>query len=285
MRQVLTRVAGVTLIAAGVAGVLFSVIALLVVSRFLSNVQAAADNRIVQLDRALAATGDGLVVAHESLGRAEATMRSLQTTIAGASQAITDTLPALDRVGALVGEDIPTTITSTRSALASAQETARVADGLLSTISQFRLIGAELYDPDVPLNIAIGQVDASLKGLPESLANVQGDLRQTAGSLGKINAQIGSMAGNLDDIGASMTKADSVITNYQDIIGELRGQAAEVRRALPGWLSGIRLGISLMLLWLGIAQIGLLTQGWELVQRSRAAPPTQLVDEPETLPA
>ena len=126
MRQVLTRTAGVLLIVAGVAGVLFSVIALVVFSRFLSNIQASADRRITQIDRALAATGDGLVVAQNSLDRAETTMRSLRTTIDGASQAITDTLPALDRVGVLVGEDLPTTITSTRSALASAQETARV---------------------------------------------------------------------------------------------------------------------------------------------------------------
>jgi methyl-accepting chemotaxis protein len=284
MRQALTRVAGVTLIAAGVAGVLFSVIALVVVSRFLSNIQAAADQRLVQLDRALAATGDGLIVAHDSLGRAKTTMRSLHTTIEGASQAITDTLPALDRVGILVGEDLSATITSTRSALASAQETARVADGLLSTISQFQLIGAELYNPDVPLNVAIGQVATSLNGLPESLASVQGDLRQTAGSLGKINVQIGRVVGNMDDIGGSMAEAEAVITKYQDIVGELRGQVAEVRRDLPGWLGGIRLGISLMLLWLGIAQIGLLTQGWELVQRSRSVPPTEQVDDPETLP-
>ena len=284
MRQALTRVAGVTLIAAGVAGVLFSVIALVVVSRFLSNIQAAADQRLVQLDRALAATGDGLIVAHDSLGRAKTTMRSLHTTIEGASQAITDTLPALDRVGILVGEDLSATITSTRSALASAQETARVADGLLSTISQFQLIGAELYNPDVPLNVAIGQVATSLNGLPDSLASVQGDLRQTAGNLGKINVQIGRVVGNMDDIGGSMAEAEAVITKYQDIVGELRGQVAEVRRDLPGWLGGIRLGISLMLLWLGIAQIGLLTQGWELVQRSRSVPPTEQVDEPETLP-
>jgi methyl-accepting chemotaxis protein len=284
MRQVLTRTAGVTLIAAGVAGVLFSVIALVVVSRLLSNVQAAADRRIIQLDRALAATGDGLVVAHDSLGRAEATMRSLHTTIDDASQAITDTLPALDRVGALVGEDLPTTITSTRSALASAQETARVADSLLGTISQFQLIGAELYDPKVPLNVAIEQVADSLNSLPESLASVQGDLRQTAGNLGKVNAQLGSVAGNMGDIGTSMADADSVITKYQGIVGELRGQVEDVRRKLPGWLSAIRLGISLMLVWLGIAQIGLLTQGWELVQRSRAVPAVTRPDEPERLP-
>src|SRR5262245_6799642 len=103
MRQVLIRVAGGMLIAAGVAGILFSVIALVIASRFLSDVQAAADRRITQIDRALAATGDGLVVAHESLGRAKTTMQLLHTTIDGASQAITDTLPALDRVGVLVG--------------------------------------------------------------------------------------------------------------------------------------------------------------------------------------
>lgn len=285
MRRVLTRAAGVALIAAGVAGVLFSVLALIVVSRLLPEVQAAADRRIGQLDRALAATGDGLVVAHNSLGRAEATMQSLHTTIDGASQAITDTLPALDRVGVLIGQDLPTTITSTRSALASAQETARVADSLLGTISRFQLIGTETYNPKVPLNVAIGQVADSLKDLPESLAGVQGDLRQTAGNLGKVNAQIGSVAGHMGEIGTSMDDAESVITKYQGIIVELRGEVADLRRELPGWINAIRLGISLVLIWLGIAQIGLLTQGWELIQRSRAARPIQQVDERETLPA
>jgi methyl-accepting chemotaxis protein len=180
---------------------------------------------------------------------------------------------------------LPTTITSTRSALASAQETARVADGLLSTISRFQLIGAELYNPEVPLNVAIGQVADSLNGLPESLASVQSDLRQTAGNLGEVNAQIGSVAGNMDDIGASMADAETVITKYQGIVGDLRGEIAEVRRELPGWLSAIRLGVSLVLLWLGIAQIGLLTQGWELIQRSRVTHPSERADEPETLPA
>jgi methyl-accepting chemotaxis protein len=280
MRQVLTRTAGMMLIVAGVAGVLFSVIALVVFSRVLSDIQAAADRRIIQIDRALVATGDGLVVAQDSLDRAEVTMRSLRTTINSASQTITDTLPALDRVGVLVGEDLPTTITSTRSALASAQETARVADGLLSTISQFQLIGAEIYNPEVPLNVAIGQVADSLNDLPESLVSVRGDLRQTAGNLGEVNAQISSVAGNIDDIGVSMADAETVITKYQGIVVDLRREIVEVRRDLPGWLSAIRVGVSLVLIWLGIAQIGLLTQGWELILRSRAAVASEQIDEP-----
>jgi hypothetical protein len=89
----------------------------------------------------------------------------------------------------------------------------------------------------------------------------------------------------MDDIGASMADAESVLAKYQEIVGELRGEVAKVRRDLPGWLSALRLGISLVLLWLGIAQIGLLTQGWELIQRSRAAPPAERAEQPETLPA
>ena len=285
MKQVLTRAAGVALIAAGVAGVLFCVLALVVVSRLASNVQSSADRRIAQLERALTATSDGLVVAHESLGRAEVTMRALHTTVNDASQAITDTLPALDRVGVLVGQDLPTTITSTRSALASAQETARVADSLLGTISRFQLIGADTYNPKVPLNVAIGQVADSLKDLPEELTGMQGDLRQTASNLGKVNAQIGSVASHMGEIGTSMADAESVITKYQGVVTELRGEVAGLRRDLPGWLSGLRLGISLVLIWLGIAQIGLLTQGWELIQRSRVSRPIERADEPETLPA
>jgi hypothetical protein len=71
-----------------------------------------------------------------------------------------------------------------------------------------------------------------------------------------------------------------VITKYQDIVGELRGEVAEVRRDLPGWLSAVRVGVSLVLLWLGIAQIGLLTQGWELILRSRATLAAEQVGEP-----
>lgn len=271
MRQILSRAAGIALITAGVAGVLFSIVSLVVVSRFVSSLQITASRRIDVLDRALAATADGLVVAHDSLGRAEATVHSLHTTIDSASQAITDTLPALDRVGVLVGADLPATITSTRSALASARETARVADDLLGTISRFQLIGAETYNPAVPLNVAIGQVADSLETLPKSLADVRSDLRQTAGNLSTINAQIGSVAGSMSAIGVNMADASSVIVKYQGIVGELRGEVAGVQRDLPGWLNAVHLGISLVLLWLGIAQIGLLTQGWELIQRSRKA--------------
>jgi hypothetical protein len=37
----------------------------------------------------------------------------------------------------------------------------------------------------------------------------------------------------------------------------------------------LRLALSLALVWLGLAQIGLLTQGWELIGRSRRTEDTR----------
>jgi hypothetical protein len=45
------------------------------------------------------------------------------------------------------------------------------------------------------------------------------------------------------------------------------------RDNLPEWLRWARFGLSLVLIWLGIAQLGLLTQGWELVRRSATPEP------------
>lgn len=50
----------------------------------------------------------------------------------------------------------------------------------------------------------------------------------------------------------------------------MQGIVAMLQEGLPRWLAWMRLGFSLVLIWLGIAQIGLLTQGWELMGRGRA---------------
>ena len=53
-----------------------------------------------------------------------------------------------------------------------------------------------------------------------------------------------------------------------------------VRDNLPEWLRWVHTGLSLVLIWLGIAQLGLLTQGWDLVRRGMA-PGSESLPEPK----
>jgi hypothetical protein len=70
-------------------------------------------------------------------------------------------------------------------------------------------------------------------------------------------------------ITTSLQSAESVLEEYQEIVADLQEQMSGVRKELPRWLSWMQIGVSLVLIWLGIAQIGLITQGWELVARGR----------------
>jgi uncharacterized YccA/Bax inhibitor family protein len=78
-----------------------------------------------------------------------------------------------------------------------------------------------------------------------------------------------SMSTGVGAIAASLGEAQAVLREYQDMVGELQRMVNTVREGLPTWLRWVRLGLSLTLVWLGIAQLAIITQGWELIGRSR----------------
>jgi hypothetical protein len=87
------------------------------------------------------------------------------------------------------------------------------------------------------------------------------------------------MASDIGLIATSVGQAQSVLGQYKDVVAQLQSSATWISDSLPDWVYWLRLGLSLLLVWLGIAQFALITQGWELVGRSRRRPPAE---EPAT---
>ncbi|HEU5087740.1 MAG TPA: hypothetical protein VFT99_09850, partial [Roseiflexaceae bacterium] len=106
------RIAGLFMVGAGTAGLLFSIIGFVLIIRFIDTAQSAIDQRLVVLDGALTATKDGLTVAQQSLEHADSSIGSLETTIDSVNQTITDTIPTLDTLSSVVGDDMPRTIST-----------------------------------------------------------------------------------------------------------------------------------------------------------------------------
>jgi hypothetical protein len=150
MRRLVSRLAGALLIIAGIIGLGLSLAGLIVGLPALGSAEQMLDRRLTDLDQALSAAADGLRIADDSLSGAAGTITAIETTVRSSGQAISDTLPTVDRIGILIGEDIPRTIRSTQQALESARETARVADAILGAISRTGLLG-NVYNPEVPL--------------------------------------------------------------------------------------------------------------------------------------
>lgn len=220
MKRFLRRTIGLLLIGAGVVGLIISLAGLFIGLPALSAVEETVKSRVADLDQALITAADGLTVADTSLASATETITAIETTIRSSGQAISDTLPTIDRVGAVVGIEMPRAIRSTQQTLESARETARVADALLGAISRIGLLGADAYNPDVPLNQAIQQVADSLDPLPASLSNVRDRLTVTGATCGEsapTPKQSPQTLQQLTTISATHARSSTVIKHWWPI--------------------------------------------------------------------
>lgn len=264
------RGAGLTLMFAAVLGAALAVIAFFGVIFGLGGVERSVSDSLASLDEALVVTTEGLDVAALTLGEANTTLASLSDTLGSATRAITDTLPTLDTVADLTGDDLPASIRSTQAALGSARETARVVDRVLGAISSIGLLNSGTYNPEVPLNEAIAGVSVSLDDLPPALTRVEAGLRSASGNLSEVNADLVTVAAGVDDIAAGVRRASASIGEYRRVTGDLRVQIASLREQLPGWFTGLRVGLLLGLLWFAAAQLSMLVQGWGLLVQDRS---------------
>jgi phage-related protein len=258
------RFLGTTLIVAGVLGLVLSFIGLILVARVGSIAQSSFARQISTLDQALTATADGLSIAENALGDTEEALASLSSTLTDATQAISDTQPALETLQDLTGTSLPEAISSSRQALASAQETARVADQVLGALSFLGL----RYNPEVPLNEAIGEVSASLADVPTELTNVAGRVGTASSNLDELTTDLEIVARDVDAIGTSVQSTGGVVAEYQRAVSTIQTEVAALREAAPGWITLIQWVSYLLLVWLALAQLSLLAYGRDLRERA-----------------
>jgi hypothetical protein len=95
-----------------------------------------------------------------------------------------------------------------------------------------------------------------------------------------IEAGFAAMGQGIGEAGTSLESAQSVLEDYQEIVSDLQETLSSVGESLPGWLHTLRWSLTLVLVWLGVAQLGLITQGWDLLRRRG---PSTVIVNPGTL--
>jgi hypothetical protein len=266
MRRSFTRISGLLLISGAVIGALLCVAGLLALLIGMPLLHSSLQRDLAALDESLTATGDGLATASVALGETEIAVATLRSTLRDASQAITDTLPTIDTLATLTGEDLPEAVRSTQTALAAAQNTALIADGVLAAVARLPIIGSGVYNPAVPLNVAIGNVSTSLDSIPPALANVERGLGVAHTNLQTITGDLDTLAASIGDIGTSLTSIGQVIARYQTLVNELQTSLDRIQGNLTSWMTMISVVLFLLLLWFAAAQVSLFMQGLWLLR-------------------
>jgi len=269
VKPIYQRITGFALMTAGVMGILLVIAGVIFLVRVGPRVEASAAETLELVDRTLLTTEEGLVLAEDSLAQVVETVEALEATVASVGQTINGTVPLVDSVADLLGERLTETIKATQDTLSSVVKSAKLVDNVLSIVTAIPFIGTDRYQPDVPLHIGLENVITSLDEIPDSLGAAQEDLTSSSGKLDAMQDDFTAMADNIGQIATSLESAQAVLDEYRDIVTDLQEQVSSVRQGLPVWLRWSGVAFSFVLVWLGIAQIGPLIQGWELIQRSR----------------
>ena len=267
--MVLRRLCGFLLVLAAAAGIVFSVGGLIEIWRYRPGVTQTVMDNLALFDQALNTTQDGLTIVGQLVQTTTVDVASLQTTTQALALAIHDTNPMLDSLTSLTSKDLPAAVGATQASLASAQSSALLIDNVLAALTSVPLINVGAYQPAVPLHTALEQVSTSLNGLTPSLAVINTSLADGKTNLGVVEAELKKISETTKGISNTLDGAQTVIDRYQAVATQLKVRVEATQRAAPAWLTTITWGLSFILGWLLIAQLGLGVQGLEMLQGRR----------------
>jgi chromosome segregation ATPase len=279
----LSRLIGYTLILAAIAGLALSIWGLVSIWRIKGpfTVQAQADLALLQAT--LSATEDGLAAAGETLVSTQESVQSLISTLDAVADSIEDTTPVIESLSRLIDADLPATILSTRRSIVSAQVSARLIDDILGSLTSIPLLNLNRYAPQVPLNVALAQVAASLAEIPGSLYEMEAGMAATRRNVVLIEIQIRDIGYQVNLLNLSLGDAEEVIASYETVLDELVNRTAYIQANLTRWVNSTVTFLTIVLVWLAATQLGLLAQGLEMIRRRPLTPETPHRDNPPTV--
>jgi chromosome segregation ATPase len=278
MGTALNRLFGPLLILAAILGLVFSLFGLVFVWRYKTIVTKSLDSSLDLVSTSLSTTAEGMALTQESLKTLSSSMQSVEGTLQTATQTIEDTRPMMDTVITLLNEDLPGTVQTIQVSLNTAYQTAQVIDSVLNTLS---FLSPNAYNPEVPLHTSLANISESLNALPVAFSQMADSLDETNHNFQTIEVDLALVQDAIRQVETSIGQYDQIIADYQVSLKTVEGEIDKLRSRLPVVTSGIAFGLTVFLVWMAIAQIGLLTQGMEMSRRrSDIQPPASAAEKP-----
>lgn len=265
MKTVLNRIIGLALVIAAIAGLIFNIAGVVFVWRMKENVTTSLLSTATTVNTALGTTVEALDVAQASLTTSVESAQAMENTLNATAKTIETSSPMVDTLAKVMKEDLPNTITSAQTSLASAQESARLIDSFLRALTRIPFVPDNLYNPPVPLDVALKSVSDSLQGLPKSFTTMGETLTTTKGSLTTMQTDVVQIASNVRQINTSLDNAQTVISQYRVTVSDLHEQVNNTTTQIPTFINTAAWVLTFFFGWLALTQIGLLFQGLEML--------------------
>lgn len=204
-------------------------------------------------DRTLKDADDQLVVAQDSLASAERAARN----VAGSMAATRD---SLQTASTTVGTELPATIRATQAAIQNAQTSAKLIDNVLGTLAAIPFLGVD-YRPAVPLSEQLGNMASSLDRLPGLTTDLGKQIDATASDLDGAQTETTTLADTLHQSQAGFAESRAAVREFRQEVAQARDLVSRARDQAPGAINWVAVGLTFVLLWLGVVQVATLALG------------------------
>jgi len=272
------KVIGYIFIVAAILGLIFSLAGIGLVWVVKAPLTANLISTLDLIDTTLDATSSGLTVIDDTLTKTISDLSSIENTVQTAGKGIDDSVPLVESLSTLLSDNIPQAISATQTGLTTLQDAAGTFESTLQLVTSIPFLPIEGYDPDVSFSDALEDVSQSLDAIPQSLSEMEGTLSSTEGNLVMMGAQINIIARNISELKDSFYEIQLVFDQYQEVISEAQTKLGSFRDSLQTGIIVTAWIFTIIFVWLGIAQLGLLTQGLERVDL-RSANSTQIMED------
>lgn len=258
-----SRLIGVIYVVGAVLGLIMSVGGLLTLWITKSSVTESITGTVALAGRTLQATHDTMAVIGDSLNQASTDLTLLTKMVDDMASTLEDSGTLIHSTGDLVGKNMVEFVNNTQSSLTSVQTSARVVDDFLGVVSNIPFIGGR-YRPDVPLSDSVARVSSSMAPLPGALTKIQHDLDVSAANVATIKGEVKVLGQQISSIQTSISKARGVVEDYQSILMDAQTRYDAFQKRLPVLLDVFYIGMTGLLIWIFILQLGMLLHGVSL---------------------
>lgn len=277
--KALRRILGALVMIAGILGIILSLAGVVSVWVVKPNVTNYVEITIQTIETSVITSQKALQVTGQALGATVVSVDALSTMLSTTAVSVEETQPVLDQLNVMMGETMPSSMESASDSLKTAQQAAVVLESAIKSLENFRaamsatpLLSSlveqpkQTYNPEVPLADSLGELATTLESLPATFTEMSANLDKADDNLITIQSNLVTMSDSVGQISKSLSEYQAMITQSQSSMENLISILTNINNNLTSILNGVAMAFSLFFLWLLIAQVVILTQGWELYQ-------------------
>ena len=264
MKKFLYNIVGISFTLAAVIGILFSLLGIITVWRYVPLVSERLLDGAYFAQRALNSSESLLDIAESTLTNTEENVALISAAIQGMSDALGETSDMATSISDLFENKFMDVIENTQNALTSLENSAKLVDNTLSIIAAIPLIGTN-YSNQTPLYNSVAEINDSLDDMPSDMQSLQENLGHTALAMQGLTENVDGLLENIQETQGDISSAKEIVKNYQSQVQEAKEKINYAIENIPHWVDGVAVLLTFFMIWLIFIQAGLLLMSWDRV--------------------